>query len=164
MKAIFSAILMIVTLASCSTVTLLEKSDLKKIPRGSTKVIAKKSVSADSLLTILTHQMAKDGWTVTTNKEARQISTTMRSVQGGTSMKVNAYVEPVTGGSMVTFSGEWGLDLDGSIAVNSYNSFGANGSKTIIWTGELSKKTNLAFQNLIIIAIDIKPSSLFYEK
>lgn len=160
---LISVLLFIALLSSCATYSLFKKEDLKKIPVGSSKVIALTTMSPDSCFKFMMRQMAKDGWAVTTNKEVMQISTALRSVQGGTSIKVNAFIQPSHKGSEIILSGEWGLDLDGSIAVNPYG-IGISGTKTIIWTGDLSKKTNLAFQNLLNVGISANPYAVSYEK
>ncbi|KQS34018.1 hypothetical protein [Dyadobacter sp. Leaf189] len=150
---------------SCAPTLLVDKADLAKIPKGSTKVVAYSPYSADEAFGIVSKNLAQYGCPVKSNKESMQVICDGKSVEGGTVIKAMAYIEPDGDSSKVTFSGEWGLDAQGQVMMSAFTGVnGVSGSSKIQWDGIAGTKPCIAYQNLILMARTIPNSRVKYSK
>ena len=88
-----------------------------------------------------------------------------KAIEGGTMLKAMAYVEEVEEGTLVTMSGEWGLDASGQAGFAAITGVGAvTGTNQIVWEGIRASKPCIAFQHLILMSIAIPDSKQKYAK
>lgn len=150
---------------SCSPTILVKKDDLRKIPKGSTKVIAETNMSPDDAYSYISKSFAKSGCPVVGSKESMQVICNGKAVEGGTMLKALAFIEPTATGSNVVFSGEWGLSSSGQIFLTSMTRVGGvSSSEKIVWQGVYNTKPCIAFQHLVVMAIDVPSDRIRYEK
>lgn len=164
MKHAYLLLILFLT-ASCSPTILVKKDDLRKIPKGSTKVIAETTMSPDEAYNYVSKSFAKSGCPVAGSKESMQVICNGKAVEGGTMLKALAFIEPTKSGSNVILSGEWGLSSSGQIFLTSMTGVGGVGSsEKIVWQGIYNTKPCIAFQHLVVMAIDIPSDVIRYER
>jgi hypothetical protein len=164
MKCIY-LILLSTIIVSCSPIILIKKDDLRKIPKGSTKVIAKTAMPPDEAYAFVLKSFAKYGCPVAGTKESMQVICNGKAIEGGTMLKALAFIEPSDTGSSVVLSGEWGLSAMGQAGFGAFTGIGGmSGTEKIVWEGIYATKSCLAFQHLIVLAIDIPGERIRYER
>lgn len=165
MNKIFLFLIGICSLQSCAPATVLvNENDLKRVPRGATKVISLADAPADETFSTVAKVFAKSGCPVKTDKESMQIVCDGMSVEGGTMLRALAYVEPTKNGTLVTMSGEWGLNATGQVGMVAFaGANGISGTNKIRWEGLKNTKPCIAFQHLILMSIAIPDSKQRYE-
>lgn len=158
--------LLIITLffSACSPIFLVSKNDFKQIPRGSKKVIVNVSYGAGSLFNIISKNFAREGCPVQTDKNAMQIYCNGKSIEGGTLLKAMVFVEPTTSGSQATFSGEWGLNQEGQIAMQAFTKTQIYATSPIVFEQTGTTKADVAFQHLVLMARQIQAGNISYSK
>jgi hypothetical protein len=154
----------ILAFTSCTKTALLNRDELRSIPKGTKKIIASSSQSPEETYITVSKIFAKNGCPVTSNKESLQVICNGKSVEGGTSLKAMAFIEPSQSGSTITFSGEWGLDGMGQAGMSAFGAGGISGSNTIIWEGVYPTKSCIAFQHMMMLAKEVSNTELLYEK
>jgi hypothetical protein len=75
-----------------------------------------------------------------------------KSVEGGTLMKIQAFVDDEGNGSSVLFSGDWGLDGNGQIAMKAFAGMTMYSTMPIVFNGRGTTKPDVAFQHMVILA------------
>jgi len=163
MKKIYLLLLLIVA-ASCTKTILVDQESLKKIPYGSTKVISTSPRPASEVFSLLSKSFAREGCPVKTDKESMQVICDGKSVEGGTTIKAMAYVESDGDGSVVTITGEWGLNANGQLMMSAFGAHGVSSANKVVWEGLRSTKPCIAFQYMILLTKDIPEGKLSYGK
>ena len=157
-------ILISLLLMSCATpVYLIDKSSYDAIPKNSTKVVASVSYGADSLYNIVERVFSIDGWPITSNRSAMQISSTGKSIGTGTFMKPLVYIESINNGAVAYFSGEVGLDQNGQIMMQVIAGMQIQQLNPIVFSGSPTNRTDLGFQKLVKMANEIKDVKITYK-
>ena len=105
-KIIGLSILTAFTLISCSPIILLQQTEFNEIPVGSKMVFVTVDYSKDSLFNRVSKSFARYGCPVKSDKGAMQVLCDGKSVEGGTLMKIQAFVDDEGNGSSVLFSGD----------------------------------------------------------
>lgn len=157
-------LLLVLIAAGCSPVYLVDKKDFSLIPKGSTSINVGTTISPDSAFKVVAKEFTRGGWVVNSNKDLLQLSAEPKSVGSGTALKPIVNIDKSAGGTTISFRGEWGLDQQGQIMMQSI-SRGANisGFKPVIFEGKGTTKNDVAFQSLVVIARKIQ-GDLTYSK
>lgn len=159
-------ILFVLALSSCvGTFALLDQSELQQIPKGSSKVIVTVPMDQNTLLTYVAKQLAREGFPVQTDKLAMQVSTGSKSIEGGATVRIIANVDTVENNSIVTISGEWGLNSEGQAALFAFSGSDMPGvSNKIVNEGAIATtKPGIAFQHMVLIAKSIPNGTITYK-
>lgn len=165
MKSFLLPLFLGALLASCTPALIIKKEDLQRVPKGTTKVVAVSDMTADSVFKFVSRSFARSGCPVSASKESMQVVCNGKAVEGGTLMRAMAYIEPHSKGSIVTFTGEWGLNSSGQIFLTSMTGVsGVTGTEQVVWRGIDGTKSAVVFQYLIAYAIDIPNHDISYEK
>jgi len=160
MKKILLASIIAIGLQSCTPIYLVDKSEFASIPKGTKSIQLKTGFSSDSLFTLISRSFSRDGWVVKSDKGSMQISAEAKSVGSGSSLKPLVYIE----GGSAFYSGEWGLDQQGQLMLQSFAG-GKNtiASQPIIFEKSGTSKNDVAFQGLILLAKKV-PGEITYLK
>lgn len=162
---LFLLLVLAVLFQSCTPILLVNKEDLKHIPYGATKVISLTPVGAKETAQTLARSFAKSGCPVRFEELSMQVVCDGKPIEGGTSLKVMAYIEEVSEGTLVTMSGEWGLDASGQVGFAAITGLGSvTGTNRIVWEGLKATKPCVAFQHMILMSIAIPESMQRYAK
>jgi hypothetical protein len=151
-KIIGLSILTALTLISCTPIILLQQTEFNEIPVGSKMVFVTVDYSKDSLFNRVSKSFARYGCPVKSDKGAMQVLCDGKSVEGGTLMKIQAFVDDEGNGSSVLFSGDWGLDGNGQIAMKAFAGMTMYSTMPIIFNGRGTTKPDVAFQHMVILA------------
>jgi hypothetical protein len=151
-KIIGLSILTAFTLISCSPIILLQQTEFNEIPVGSKMVFVTVDYSKDSLFNRVSKSFARYGCPVKSDKGAMQVLCDGKSVEGGTLMKIQAFVDDEGSGSSVLFSGDWGLDGNGQIAMKAFAGMTMYSTMPIVFNGRGTTKPDVAFQHMVILA------------
>lgn len=151
-KIIGLSILTAFTLISCSPIILLQQTEFNEIPVGSKMVFVTVDYSKDSLFNRVSKSFARYGCPVKSDKGAMQVLCDGKSVEGGTLMKIQAFVDDEGNGSSVLFSGDWGLDGNGQIAMKAFAGMTMYSTMPIVFNGRGTTKPDVAFQHMVILA------------
>ena len=157
--AFFSICLLI----SCSPIILLQQSEFNEIPIGSKSITINVDYGKDSLFNIVSKNFARYGCPTKTDKAAMQILCDGKSVEGGTLMKLKAFVDENGNGSYVTISGDYGLDANGQIAMKAFGGMTMYSTFPIEFNGRGTTKADVAFQHMVILAKQIN-GKITYSK
>lgn len=150
-------------LLSCSPVFLVSRSDFEAIPKGARKVIVTVPYSADSLFSSVAKVLSKDGWPVRLEKTAMQINSDGKSIGNGTVLKPVVYIEDNGSSSKAYFSGQWGLDSKGQIAMEVWTGTQNYGFQEVVFMKTGTTKPDVAFQKLVFLAKDIPGGVISYD-
>ena len=151
-KIIGLSILTAFTLISCTLIILLQQTEFNEIPVGSKMVFVTVDYSKDSLFNRVSKSFARYGCPVKSDKGAMQVLCDGKSVEGGTLMKIQAFVDDEGNGSSVLFSGDWGLDGNGQIAMKAFAGMTMYSTMPIVFNGRGTTKPDVAFQHMVILA------------
>jgi hypothetical protein len=151
-KIIGLSILTAFTLISCTPIILLQQTEFNEIPVGSKMVFVTVDYSKDSLFNRVSKSFARYGCPVKSDKGAMQVLCDGKSVEGGTLMKIQAFVDDEENGSSVLFSGDWGLDGNGQIAMKAFAGMTMYSTMPIVFNGRGTTKPDVAFQHMVILA------------
>ena len=151
-KIIGLSILTAFTLISCTPIILLQQTEFNEIPVGSKMVFVTVDYSKDSLFNRVSKSFARYGCPVKSDKGAMQVLCDGKSVEGGTLMKIQAFVDDEGNGSSVLFSGDWGLDGNGQIAMKAFAGMTMYSTMPIVFNGRGTTKPDVAFQHMVILA------------
>jgi len=151
-KIIGLSILTAFTLISCTPIILLQQTEFNEIPVGSKMVFVTVDYSKDSLFNRVSKSFARYGCPVKSDKGAMQVLCDGKSVEGGTLMKIQAFVDDEGNGSSVLFSGDWGLDGNGQIAMKAFAGMTMYSTMPIVFNGRGTTKPDIAFQHMVILA------------
>ena len=151
-KIIGLSILTAFTLISCTPIILLQQMEFNEIPVGSKMVFVTVDYSKDSLFNRVSKSFARYGCPVKSDKGAMQVLCDGKSVEGGTLMKIQAFVDDEGNGSSVLFSGDWGLDGNGQIAMKAFAGMTMYSTMPIVFNGRGTTKPDVAFQHMVILA------------
>ena len=151
-KIIGLSILTALTLISCTPIILLQQTEFNEIPVGSKMVFVTVDYSKDSLFNRVSKSFARYGCPVKSDKGAMQVLCDGKSVEGGTLMKIQAFVDDEGNGSSVLFSGDWGLDGNGQIAMKAFAGMTMYSTMPIVFNGRGTTKPDVAFQHMVILA------------
>ncbi len=151
-KNLFCLSLFAILLNGCTTYMLLEQTEFKGIPVGSKSVKVEVSYSKDSLFNVVSRNFARYGCPVKTDKSAMQILCDGKSVEGGTNMKLKAFVDDNGNGSYVTISGDYGLDASGQIAMNALVGNTMYSTLPVEFNGKGTTRADISFQHMVILA------------
>ena len=151
-KIIGLSILTAFTLISCTPIILLQQTEFNEIPVGSKIVFVTVDYSKDSLFNRVSKSFARYGCPVKSDKGAMQVLCDGKSVEGGTLMKIQAFVDDEGNGSSVLFSGDWGLDGNGQIAMKAFAGMTMYSTMPIVFNGRGTTKPDVAFQHMVILA------------
>ena len=151
-KIIGLSILTAFTLISCTPIILLQQTEFNEIPVGSKMVFVTVDYSKDSLFNRVSKSFARYGCPVKSDKGAMQVLCDGKSVEGGTLMKIQAFVDDEGSGSSVLFSGDWGLDGNGQIAMKAFAGMTMYSTMPIVFNGRGTTKPDVAFQHMVILA------------
>jgi hypothetical protein len=131
---------------------LIQQTEFNEIPIGSKSVKVEVSYSKDSLFNVVSRNFARYGCPVKTDKSAMQILCDGKNVEGGTNMKLKAFVDDDGVGSYVTISGDYGLDASGQIALKAFAGTTMYSTFPIEFNGKGTTKADVAFQHMVILA------------
>lgn len=165
MRNLLNALFLIsLAVSSCAKMYAIDKADFNAIPKGSKIVTVTSPLSPDSAFKHVSAYFARNGWVVNSNKDVYQISPDPKSIGAGTLLKPIVNIEPEGAGSRVNFRGEWGLDQDGQIMMQSFYR-GANivQLKPIVFQKNGTTKPDAAFQALVVYARRV-PGEISYRK
>lgn len=151
-KIIGLSILTAFTLISCTPIILLQQTEFNEIPVGSKMVFVTVDYSKDSLFNRVSKSFARYGCPVKSDRGAMQVICDGKSVEGGTLMKLQAFVDDEGNGSSVLFSGDWGLDANGQIAMKAFGGMTMYSTMPIVFNGRGTTKPDIAFQHMVILA------------
>ncbi len=151
--------LLVIILQSCAPIYMVSKSEFQQIPKGTKKVVIQTNMSSDSLFTAISKSFSREGWVVKSDKGSMQISAEPKSVGSGTSLKPFVYIEDKT----AYYSGEWGLDQQGQIMLQSMTRVNTVALSPIAFQKSGTSKNDVAFQGLVLLAKKI-PGELSYSK
>ena len=151
-KIIGLSILTAFTLISCTPIILLQQTEFNEIPVGSKMVFVTVNYSKDSLFNRVSKSFARYGCPVKSDRGAMQVICDGKSVEGGTLMKLQAFVDDEGSGSSVLFSGDWGLDANGQIAMKAFGGMTMYSTMPIVFNGRGTTKPDIAFQHMVILA------------
>jgi hypothetical protein len=151
-KIIGLSVLTAFTLISCTPIILLQQTEFNEIPVGSKMVFVTVNYSKDSLFNRVSKSFARYGCPVKSDKGAMQVLCDGKSVEGGTLMKIQAFVDDEGNGSSVLFSGDWGLDGSGQIAMKAFAGMTMYSTMPIVFNGRGTTKPDVAFQHMVILA------------
>ena len=151
-KIIGLSILTAFTLISCTPIILLQQTEFNEIPVGSKMVFVTVNYSKDSLFNRVSKSFARYGCPVKSDRGAMQVICDGKSVEGGTLMKLQAFVDDEGNGSSVLFSGDWGLDANGQIAMKAFGGMTMYSTMPIVFNGRGTTKPDIAFQHMVILA------------
>ena len=151
-KIIGLSILTAFTLISCTPIILLQQTEFNEIPVGSKSVFITVNYSKDSLFNRVSKSFARYGCPVKSDRAAMQVLCDGKSVEGGTLMKIQAFVDDEGNGSSVLFSGDWGLDGNGQIAMKAFAGMTMYSTMPIVFNGRGTTKPDVAFQHMVILA------------
>ena len=156
-------LLLVVINFSCSPIILLQQTEFNEIPIGSKNIIVNVDYGKDSLFNMVSKNFARYGCPTKTDKSAMQILCDGKSVEGGTLMKLKAFVDDSGKGSYVSFSGDFGLDASGQIAMKAFGGMTMYSTFPIEFNGRGTTKADVAFQHMVILAKQIN-GSITYSK
>lgn len=151
-KIFFFTIGLSILLIGCTPIMLIQQTEFNEIPIGSRSVKVEVSYSKDSLFNVVSRNFARYGCPVKTDKSAMQILCDGKNVEGGTNMKLKAFVDDDGVGSYVTISGDYGLDASGQIALKSFAGMTMYSTFPIEFNGKGTTKADVAFQHMVILA------------
>jgi hypothetical protein len=151
-KIIGLSVLTAFTLISCTPIILLQQTEFNEIPVGSKMDFVTVNYSKDSLFNRVSKSFARYGCPVKSDKGAMQVLCDGKSVEGGTLMKIQAFVDDEGNGSSVLFSGDWGLDGNGQIAMKAFAGMTMYSTMPIVFNGRGTTKPDVAFQHMVILA------------
>jgi hypothetical protein len=161
----FFCLTILFVVASCASPQyIVGKEEFKKIPKGSRRVIVSTDYPADSLFNVVARILAKDAWPVQSDRTAMQITSLGRSIGSGTFMRPNVFIEPGGSGSKAYFAGEWLLDANGQIVMQSFANKSNYGSSRIVFGKTGTTKTDMAFQKLVMLARKIENGRISYSQ
>ncbi len=152
-----------ILLNGCTTIMLLEQTEFNGIPVGSKSVKVEVSYSKDSLFNVVSRNFARYGCPVKTDKSAMQILCDGKNVEGGTNMKLKAFVDDDGGGSYVTISGDYGLDAGGQIAMKAFGGMTMYSTFPIEFNGRGTTKADVAFQHMVILAKQLNGKIIYLK-
>lgn len=162
-KNIFLVSMIIILLVGCSPIILIQQTEFNEIPIGSKNIKVELNYSKDSLFNVVSRNFARYGCPVKTDKSAMQILCDGKNVEGGTNMKLKAFVDDNGSGSYVTISGDYGLDANGQIAMKSFAGMTMYSTFPIVFNGKGTTKADVAFQHMVILAKQLN-GSITYSK
>ena len=162
-KNLFWLSLFAIMLIGCTTIMLLEQTEFNEIPVGSKSVKVEVSYSKDSLFNVVSRNFARYGCPVKTDKSAMQILCDGKNVEGGTNMKLKAFVDDDGGRSYVTISGDYGLDAGGQIAMKAFGGMTMYSTFPIEFNGRGTTKADVAFQHIVILAKQLNGSITYLK-
>jgi len=159
MKILASLATIAILLNACSPVYLVSKSEFQAIPKGTKKIVVTTTLPQDSLFTIISREFSREGWMVKSDKPSGQISSEGKSVGSGTLLKPFVFIE----GGTAYYSGEWGLDQQGQLMLQSFAKANTVALQPIIFEKSGVTKNDVAFQGLLLLAKKV-PGDLSYSK
>lgn len=165
MVARFLILCVVLTSAvSCVKMYAIDKADFNAIPKG-TKIISVSSpLTPDSAFKHISAYFVRNGWVVNGNREVYQIVPGPKSIGAGTLLKPIINIEQDGAGSKVNFRGEWGLDQDGQLMLQSFaRGVNTTGMKPIVFEKNGTTKNDAAFQALVVYARRV-PGEIMYRK
>lgn len=134
------------------------------IPKGSKRVTVNSTLSPDSAYKHVSKYFVRNGWVVNGNREMMQISIDPRSIGAGTMLKPVVFIEPNGSGSLVHYRGEWGLDQQGQIMLQSFaGGFNTTTLQPVVFEKKGTTKSDVAFQALVVYAKRV-PGEISYSK
>ncbi|MCE7062177.1 hypothetical protein [Dyadobacter sp. CY343] len=148
----------------CVKMYAISETDFASIPKGSKRVTVTSPLSADSAYKHVSRYFVTNGWIVNGNKEMMQISIDPRSIGAGTMLRPVVFVEPNGTGSFVHYRGEWGLDQQGQIMLQSFaRGYNTTALQPIVFEKKGTTKADAAFQALVVYAKRV-PGEITYSK
>jgi hypothetical protein len=163
MKIIFSLFAFFLLTASCTPILLISESEFNEIPENSTKVVVTTNYSADSLYKTIALILANNGYDVNENKTALQIYTNPKSLERSNSIKCRANITITDAGTLVNFSGDYGLNAEGQMQMQAFTGRSYEGFLPIKFTKNTSQRADYCFQHLILLAKEIKGGVISYK-
>lgn len=163
MKTIISLCTFFLLIASCTPILLISESAYNEIPENSTKVVVTTNYSADSLYKTIAMILANNGYDVNENKTALQIYTNPKTLEHSSSIKCRANVSITDAGTLVTFIGDYGLNLEGQMKMQAFTGRSYEGFMPIKFTKNSNQRADYCFQNLILLAKEIKGGVISYK-
>lgn len=155
---------LLIFITSCTPTYLVTKQEFNEIPKGSKKVIAEVKYSPDSLFTNIAKIMAKDGWPLQSDRPSMSMSSTGKSIGSGTFLKPAIYIESTASGSKAYFSGQWGLDANGQIVMQSFTNSSNYGFTEIVFGKTGTSKADVSFQKLLQLAEQLQGVQITFSK
>lgn len=151
--------------SSCAPTFLISQEEVKSIPKGTKKILVDVPYSQDQLLSNVAKYFSREGYQVNTDKTAMQVSTGFKSIEGGATVRMVAFVDSVSNNSRLYLSGEWGLNTDGQAAMKAFSGATMSGaSNAIIYDWNMGgTKPGIAFQHMVLAAKAVPDGVITYS-
>ncbi len=163
-KSLLRTVFLIIVLSSCGgPIYKISSKEFHEIPVGSSKVVVLVPVQADSLRSIISSIFARNACPVISDPSG-QVRCDGKSVEGGTLMKVLAFIEPETNGSKATLTALYGLDAQGQAMYQGITGHSNYSTAPAIFQWDARKRSDVAFQYMVLMAREIPSANISYQK